>query len=67
MAGEEDVEKAIAGTQAFLGELYKAVSQSAEAGESLKQAYDKAMAALPAALWQLVTSSTASVRRVARL
>ena len=46
LAGEEDVEKGIAGTQAFLGELYKAVSQSAEAGESLKQAYDKAMAAL---------------------
>jgi glyoxylase-like metal-dependent hydrolase (beta-lactamase superfamily II) len=46
LASEEDVEKGIAGTQAFLGELYKAVSQSAEAGESLKQAYDKAMAAL---------------------
>jgi glyoxylase-like metal-dependent hydrolase (beta-lactamase superfamily II) len=46
MAGEEDVEKGIAGTQAFLGELYKAVSQGAEAGESLKQAYEKAMAAL---------------------
>jgi len=25
---QEDVEKGIAGTQAFLGELYKAVSQS---------------------------------------
>jgi glyoxylase-like metal-dependent hydrolase (beta-lactamase superfamily II) len=46
LAGEDAVEKGIAGTQAFLGELYKAVSQSAEAGESLKQAYDKAMAAL---------------------
>ena len=46
LASEEDVEKGIAGTQAFLGELYKAVSRSAEAGESLKQAYDKAMAAL---------------------
>ena len=29
-----------------LADLYKAVSQSAEAGDSLKQAYDKAMAAL---------------------
>ena len=46
LAGEEEVEKGIAGTQAFLGELYKAVSQSAEAGDSLKQAYDKAMTAL---------------------
>ncbi|HSS86810.1 MAG TPA: MBL fold metallo-hydrolase, partial [Reyranella sp.] len=46
LAGEEDVEKGIAGTQAFLGELYKAVSQSAEAGHSLKQAYDKAMTVL---------------------
>jgi glyoxylase-like metal-dependent hydrolase (beta-lactamase superfamily II) len=46
LASEEDVEKGIAGTRAFLGELYKAVSRSAEAGESLKQAYDKAMAAL---------------------
>ena len=46
LAGEEEVEKGIAGTQAFLGDLYKAVSQSAEAGDSLKQAYDKAMTAL---------------------
>ena len=46
LAGEEDVEKGIAGTQAFLGELYTAVSLSAEAGDSLKQAYDKAMTAL---------------------
>jgi glyoxylase-like metal-dependent hydrolase (beta-lactamase superfamily II) len=46
LAGEEDVEKSIAGTQAFLGELYNAVSQSAGAGESLKQAYDQAMTAL---------------------
>ena len=46
LAGEDAVEEGIAGTQAFLGELYKAVSQSAEAGESLKQAYEKAMAAL---------------------
>ena len=46
LAGEEEVEKGIAGTQAFLGDLYKAVSQSAGAGDSLKQAYDKAMTAL---------------------
>jgi glyoxylase-like metal-dependent hydrolase (beta-lactamase superfamily II) len=46
LASEEAVEKGIAGTQAFLGELYKAVSQSADSGDSLKQAYDKAMAAL---------------------
>jgi glyoxylase-like metal-dependent hydrolase (beta-lactamase superfamily II) len=46
LAGEEEVEKGIAGTQAFLGELYKTVSASAEAGEPLKQAYDKAMTAL---------------------
>jgi len=46
LAGEEAVEEAIAGTQAFLGELYKVVSQSAQEGDSLKQAYDRAMAAL---------------------
>ena len=34
------------GTQAFLAELYKAVSASAQSGDSLKQAYDKAMTAL---------------------
>ena len=46
LMGEGAVEEGIAGTQAFLSDLYKAVSQSAEAGDSLKQAYDKAMAAL---------------------
>jgi glyoxylase-like metal-dependent hydrolase (beta-lactamase superfamily II) len=46
LVGEDAVEQAIAGTQAFLGELYTSVSASAEAGDSLKQAYDKAMAAL---------------------
>jgi glyoxylase-like metal-dependent hydrolase (beta-lactamase superfamily II) len=46
LVGEEAVEEGIAGTQAFLGELYKAVSASAAAGDSLKGAYDKAMAAL---------------------
>jgi glyoxylase-like metal-dependent hydrolase (beta-lactamase superfamily II) len=46
LVGEEAVEQGIADTQAFLGDLYKTVSASAEAGESLKQAYDAAMAAL---------------------
>jgi glyoxylase-like metal-dependent hydrolase (beta-lactamase superfamily II) len=46
LVGEEAVEEGIAATRAFLGELYKAVSASALAGESLKQAYDTAMAAL---------------------
>ncbi|MCX7361765.1 MAG: MBL fold metallo-hydrolase [Alphaproteobacteria bacterium] len=46
LVGESAVEEGIAGTQAFLGELYAAVSKSAEAGDSMKQAYDKAMAAL---------------------
>jgi glyoxylase-like metal-dependent hydrolase (beta-lactamase superfamily II) len=46
LIGEGAVEDGIAGTQAFLVDLYKIVSQSAEAGESLKQAYEKAMAAL---------------------
>ena len=68
LAGEEEVEKGIAGTQAFLGDLYKAVSQSAEAGDSLKQAYDKAMAAAAAALRQLGDlRALHAVRRVARL
>jgi glyoxylase-like metal-dependent hydrolase (beta-lactamase superfamily II) len=46
LVGEEAVEQGIAGTQTFLGDLYKTVSASAEAGKSLKQAYDAAMAAL---------------------
>jgi glyoxylase-like metal-dependent hydrolase (beta-lactamase superfamily II) len=46
LVGEEEVDKGITGTQVFLDELYKAVSASAEAGDSLKQAYDKAMAML---------------------
>jgi glyoxylase-like metal-dependent hydrolase (beta-lactamase superfamily II) len=46
LVGEEAVERGIAGTQAFLSELYEVVATSAAAGESLKQAYDKAMAAL---------------------
>ena len=46
LMGEGAVEEGIAGTQAFLSDLYSAVSRSAEAGDSLKQAYDKAMVAL---------------------
>ena len=46
LMGEEAVEEGIAGTQQFLAELYKAVSASAQSGDLLKQAYDKAMAAL---------------------
>jgi glyoxylase-like metal-dependent hydrolase (beta-lactamase superfamily II) len=46
LVGAEAVEEAIKGTQAFLEDLYRVVSASAEAGETLKQAYDKAMAAL---------------------
>ena len=40
------MEEGIAGTQAFLSDLYKAVSANASGGQSLKEAYDKAMAAL---------------------
>ncbi|MFO1163298.1 MAG: MBL fold metallo-hydrolase [Reyranellaceae bacterium] len=46
LIGEEAVEQGIAGTAAFLAELYGTVSASATAGDSLKQAYDKAVAAL---------------------
>lgn len=46
LVGEEAVEAGIVGTQAFLAELYASVSASATAGQSLKQAYDAAMAAL---------------------
>jgi hypothetical protein len=44
--GAQAVEEGIAGTQQFLADLYKAVSASAQAGDSLKVAYDKAMAAM---------------------
>ena len=44
--GEQAVEEGIAGTQQFLADLYKAVQASAESGDSLKVAYDKAMTAL---------------------
>jgi glyoxylase-like metal-dependent hydrolase (beta-lactamase superfamily II) len=46
LVGEEAVAQGIAGTQAFIDQLYKTVSASADAGESLKQAYDKAMTSL---------------------
>jgi glyoxylase-like metal-dependent hydrolase (beta-lactamase superfamily II) len=46
LIGEEAVEQGIAATRAFVGELYDIVAASAAAGETLKQAYDKAMAAL---------------------
>ena len=46
LIGEEAVEQGIAGTRTFLHDLYTMVSASAEAGDSLKDAYDKAMAAL---------------------
>ena len=46
LVGEQAVEEGIAGTQQFLSELYKAVSQNAQGGESLKEAYDRAMATL---------------------
>ena len=46
LIGETAVEEGIAGTQAFLSDLYKTVSASAGAGDSLKQAYGKAMTAL---------------------
>jgi glyoxylase-like metal-dependent hydrolase (beta-lactamase superfamily II) len=46
LMGEGPVEEGLAGTQQFLSELYKVVQASAEKGDSLKQAYDKAMTAL---------------------
>ena len=46
LVGEEAVEEAMVATQAFVVELYGEVLRSAEADESLKQAYDKALAAL---------------------
>jgi glyoxylase-like metal-dependent hydrolase (beta-lactamase superfamily II) len=46
LLGEQAIEEGLAGTQQFLSDLYKLVQGSAQAGESLKQAYDRAMAAL---------------------
>ena len=46
LIGEDAVGQGIADTEMFLTELYRAVAMSAEAGDALKQAYDKAMALL---------------------
>ncbi|SJZ32267.1 Glyoxylase, beta-lactamase superfamily II [Enhydrobacter aerosaccus] len=46
LLGAEEIEEAISGTQTFVEELYRIVSESAVADEPLKQAYDKAVAAL---------------------
>ena len=43
---ERDVEDGLAGTQAFVTELYEEVKKRAQANESLKQAYEGAMRAL---------------------
>ena len=46
MVGEEEVEAGLNTTQAFIEDLYHSVSASAQAGDGLKQAYDKAVATL---------------------
>lgn len=46
LVGPEAVGEGIAATQAFVEELYRIVAAAAEAGETPKQAYDKAMAKL---------------------
>ena len=46
MVGSEAIEEGLAGTQAFLDELYAIVAAAADAGEAVKQAYDKAVARL---------------------
>jgi glyoxylase-like metal-dependent hydrolase (beta-lactamase superfamily II) len=46
LIGEDAVGQGIADTEMFLSDLYGAVSASAEAGATLKQAYDKAMGLL---------------------
>jgi glyoxylase-like metal-dependent hydrolase (beta-lactamase superfamily II) len=46
LIGDEGVEEVIAATQTFVVELYGEVLRSAEADEGLKQAYDRAAAAL---------------------
>jgi glyoxylase-like metal-dependent hydrolase (beta-lactamase superfamily II) len=46
MMDEEAVEQGIAETQAFVTELYDIVAASVAAGQTLKEAYDKAMAKL---------------------
>lgn len=46
LVGAEAIGQAIAATRAFVEELYRIVAAAADAGETLKQAYDKAVAAL---------------------
>jgi glyoxylase-like metal-dependent hydrolase (beta-lactamase superfamily II) len=46
LLGAEEIERGILGTQTFVEDLYRIVSDAATAGETLKQAYDKAVAAL---------------------
>lgn len=46
LMGKDEVVEGIAGSEAFIGDLYGAVSLSADAGDEPKQAYDKAVAAL---------------------
>lgn len=46
LVGSDAVGEAISTTRAFVEDLYRIVSEAAVAGEPLKQAYDKAIAAL---------------------
>jgi glyoxylase-like metal-dependent hydrolase (beta-lactamase superfamily II) len=46
MVGEEEVEAGLNATLAFVEDLYRSVSAAAQAGDELKPAYDKAVAAL---------------------
>jgi glyoxylase-like metal-dependent hydrolase (beta-lactamase superfamily II) len=46
LIGEEAVEQGLSSTQGYVAELYDIVAASAAAGQTLKQAYDKAMATL---------------------
>ncbi len=46
LTGEQAVEDGLAGTQAFITELYAEVKKRAQANQTLKQAYDGAMQAL---------------------
>jgi glyoxylase-like metal-dependent hydrolase (beta-lactamase superfamily II) len=46
LTSEHAVEEGLAGTQAFISELYEEVKKRAQANESLKQAYEGAMRAL---------------------
>jgi glyoxylase-like metal-dependent hydrolase (beta-lactamase superfamily II) len=46
LVGADAVEEATAGTQAYVEDLYRSVAGAVEAGASVKQAYDKAVATL---------------------